>query len=448
MRGWCFILTLSLASAAWADLVHLRDGTTLSGAVKRVGATWVVTDPSGKVTTIPDEQVQGVEKVGNINPEEAGESRLLSLRRSTENLSDIKQIIDRYQKFVEQNSKTRAGQEAAKELAVWQERLDKGLIKVGPRWVTPEEQTSILAKQVGQVDQVRALMRESRMREADAIITQLLIDDPTNISALYLQGVSLFKQEKWPAARKAFDQVRAALPDHAPTLNNLGVLLFRQHQVPGAMTFYNQAMLAAPENKLILGNVAEALNATSKEDHDATPVTKASKTFTEQDTNLQARLNAQGLFRWGSTWVNKDQMAELKKVEAAIQEKLDALSKEYDGIKEKIGDIELTMTANERAIDRINAERTGIDQYGRLVVLPPPDSFYRIQRRQRSSARPPASPSQATGRIQRPRQSHRTIPPCPQILGPPANHRRRRHTPGRAVSASPRHPPSPRADPK
>ncbi len=380
MRGRCFIFAMALSSAALADLVHLRDGSTLSGTVKRTGSGWVITDANGKVITVTDEQVQGVEKVGSTNPEEIADGQLASLRRSVENLSDIRQIIDRYQKFIDKNPKTKAGQTAAAELVVWQERLDKGLVKVGGQWMTTEEQTGILQKQVGQIDQVRALMRESRMREADALITQLLTDDPTNISAIYLQGLSQFKQDKWPAARKSFDAVRTAIPDHAPTLNNLGVIMFHQHQLPGAMALYNLAMLAAPENKLILNNVAEAANAIPKEERDAPAVTKAAKTFTEQDNALQARLNAQGWFRWGSTWVNKEQMAELKKAEAAIQEKLEALGKDYDAIKERIGDIELTISANNRAIDRINADRTGIDQNGRLVVLPPPDSFYRIQR--------------------------------------------------------------------
>ena len=51
MRVWLLIFSLICAgSAALADVVHLADGTTLQGDVKRSGEGWAVTADDGTYT--------------------------------------------------------------------------------------------------------------------------------------------------------------------------------------------------------------------------------------------------------------------------------------------------------------------------------------------------------------------------------------------------------------
>src|ERR1700722_3363485 len=106
----CCVLLLSIAAGAQlaaADIVHLTDGTQVEGTLKRVGDGWVVTTATGAKITIAAEQVESIEvsRATSTTPA-AGADRLQSLRGVVDNMSDIHQIIDRYQKFIQQNKDT------------------------------------------------------------------------------------------------------------------------------------------------------------------------------------------------------------------------------------------------------------------------------------------------------------------------------------------------------
>src|SRR3954465_11873804 len=92
------IITPTTTSLALArDTVVLKDGTRIVGDVKKIEGGWRITTPDGKTIDVTTANVKTIE-VGNSAQKgtpEAAMSALLSLRRSTENLPDIKQIIDR-----------------------------------------------------------------------------------------------------------------------------------------------------------------------------------------------------------------------------------------------------------------------------------------------------------------------------------------------------------------
>ena len=69
--------------------------------------------------------------------------RLASLRRSVENVTDVKSIIERYMRFIDQNKESPIAKEAEHDLATWRERLDKGMVKVGSRGSDPDQKKLI-----------------------------------------------------------------------------------------------------------------------------------------------------------------------------------------------------------------------------------------------------------------------------------------------------------------
>ena len=89
-----------------------------------------------------------------------------------------------------------AAAEAQKELLVWKDRQAKKMVRAGSQWVTAEEQTALLEKSVAAVDQARALMKAGRMREAAAVVDQILAVDPKSPSGFYLRGVLAYKQDQ------------------------------------------------------------------------------------------------------------------------------------------------------------------------------------------------------------------------------------------------------------
>src|SRR5438093_1172427 len=97
------ILMFLLASVARADVVHLKDGRQLQGEVKRSGDGWIVIGAGGIETFVSSASVASIEAVRSQGSADSAISGLQSLRRSVENMNDLKQIIARYKSFVDAN---------------------------------------------------------------------------------------------------------------------------------------------------------------------------------------------------------------------------------------------------------------------------------------------------------------------------------------------------------
>ena len=375
--GVCLIFT---ALAAQAEIVHLNNGSTQEGFVKRNGDGYDVTDSTGKLIHIAAEDVQRIEIGSKINGVVETESRLQSLRRSVENIADLKAIIERYVRFIEQNKDSPIAKEADLDLAAWRERQEKGMIKVGPRWVTPEQRDELKEKGLVVAGAARELLRQGRMKDAEPILQQALDEDPANAAAAYLHGLLQYRQEKLPDARKSFEASDAAFAEHGPTLNNLAIVHWRQNQVLPALTCYVRAMIAAPNNRDILNNVAEALHALSAAQRATPAAKKATRLFAAQDLQLQQQLSEKGLYRWGSTWVDKARFDKLQAIEKEIQKQLDQLSADFDAIKKKIAGIEADIDTNARRMKSLVDTSYTRDSNGNLIQLPLPRRYYDLER--------------------------------------------------------------------
>lgn len=381
MKRLSLFITLLLVPVAMADVVHLKDGSKVEGDVKKRPDGYVVITREGKYFRLKPDDVKSIELSTPVKVDDkVAAERLASLRRSVEYVPDVHQIIERYQRYIEQNLGSPSEKEARLDLAVWQDRVDRGLVKVGSKWLTQEEKAAVQEKVIGVADSARKLLREGRLNDAEKTLDQALTEDPQNVAALYLRGLLQYRQEQIQPARKTFETVNALLPNHAPTLNNLGVILFRQNQLPGALNFYDQAMLAAPQEKLVLNNVAEALYAMPQEQQLAAAVQKAGRHFTEQDTDLARKLAEQGLHRWGATWVTAQQLEQLEAAEREVRDKLDQLSADFDATKVRIANIDRDIEANERAMRRLEATSYVRDAYGNIYQTVLPSSYEELHR--------------------------------------------------------------------
>ena len=391
--------------ASRADVIYLKDGTKVEGEiVRRTDAGWVIKSADGKVTTVDISKVRSFDaKRGSTRPSAAGPGtaagpgaaaggggnnagdegsrRLVSLRRSVEGQTDIPKVLARYRKFVEQHVGTPVADEAAKDIKVWEERLAKGMVKVGGKWVDKAEHEALVARGIEQAIDARRLLLQGRVKDATAAIDSALAEDPRNAAALYLRGVALFRQQQTGPARKAFDAVLQLVPEHGPSLNNVAVILWSNKQLPGAINFYGQAMNASPGTRSVLDNVAEALNGLPESQRDNAATEKIVLMFNAQDMALQARMKKRGLFRWGSTWVGSEELEELEAQEGANEDKLDALEDEYQQVKERVAQIDQDITDTERSIRRIEASSYGRDRNtGRATRFSYPRLYYDLKR--------------------------------------------------------------------
>ena len=365
-----------LAAPARGDVVRLNDGSTVEGIVKRNGDGYDVTDAAGKLSHIPSENVRGIELTAKAAGAGEAESRLGSLRRSVENISDFKVIFERYARFIEQNKDTPIAKEAEKDVSIWHDRVNRAMVKVGTKWVTPDERAAMQEKGMMAADEARQLLKQGRMKDAEPVLNQAIEEDPTNVGALYLRGWLLYNQEQLQASRKAFEAAQAILKDHAPTLNNLAVVVWRLNSQVQALGLYDQAMLASPLNREVLDNVSEALEALPVKQRQAVLVQKAARHFAEQDTLLQQQMAQRGWYRWGSTWVDRTQLEQLKVADAELQKKLAALSDEFDATRKKVQRIDDDIDDNLRRMRVLETTSYARDTQGNYVRLPLPSRYY------------------------------------------------------------------------
>ena len=380
MKFAAVLVVACTAVPTLADIVHLKDGTSLDGEIKRTPDGYVVTSADGRVIPVPAENVQSLELKKTVAGAETAEQRLGSLRRSVANLTDAGQILQRFKAFIAQNPNTPAAQEAQKDVETWKERADKGLTRVGEQWVTPEQLAELRAKAQDAAEDLRPMVKAGKVNEAMPILEKALAASPQNPSLLYLKGLLLFRQNQTPEARKAFEGVVAQAPDNAAAHNDLGVILWRQRAQMPALVEYDKAMVADPQNQTILDNVAEALNALAPEHRKNAVTRKIVDRFNEQDAALQRTMAEKGLYRWGSDWLPEKEFNKIQKAEQDIKDKQTKFQKDITDAQARILQINRSITDDTNVMNAIRQDSFQQDANGRVYQLPLPQRYYDLQR--------------------------------------------------------------------
>ena len=105
-------------------------------------------------------------------------------------------------------------------------------------------------------------------------------------------------------------------------------------------------------------------------------VQKATRHFTEQDTALQQQMAQLGWYRWGSTWVDRTQLAQLKAAEDQVQKKLEALNTDFQTTTKKIKSIDDDIDDNTRRMRTIENSSYTRDAQEITFRLPLPARYY------------------------------------------------------------------------
>ena len=372
-------VALSLPARVSADVVVLSDGTRIEGDLERSDGGYNVTTPAGKTFKLSTSQIKSLEVKPATSNDDA-KKRLESLRKSAENMTDLKLIVTRYNEYLTRFAGTDAADDALADLKVWEERQAKHMTKAAGKWVTPEELGVIQAEAQDSARQARDLIARGKLREAGPLIDLALQQDAKNPSAIYLRGIVHFRQDQLGAARKAFDTVAQLVADHGPTLNNLAVVLWRQEQYPAAIKYYDAAMLASASDDRILSNVAEALNALPKELRESAQTKKLVAHFQEREEPLRRKMEKRGLYRWGATWVTDEQLDRLQEAEREIEGKIKDLETQFEAAEDKIKRIDDDIAETQRSLRRIEATSYTRDSQGRMVRVAYPRIYYDLQR--------------------------------------------------------------------
>ncbi len=370
------IAALTCCAVAAGGVLQLRDGERVEGDLRRSTTGWEVTQADGTVRIIPESEVVSIQASGSAaDASGSANARLASLRRAVENLSDINQILERYQQAMKQLSGTPAEAEAQADIEKWKSYQQKGMVKVGGRWLTPDEIAEIEETNLQRVEQAKGLLKQSRLKDAAALVDAVLKDDPENVAGLYLKGLIAYRQDQIPAARRAFEQAAEVLPSHGATLNNLAVVQWRQGATGIAMANFQRAMTAMPLNTVIHDNVAEVLHSLGTDARETQQLRRLQAQFQQDEPRLQANLRESGWYRWGGTWVTQDQLQELRAQEERIKSELDRLAVDFDRTKREVERIDDLIRRNNDLMSQLSAGAWVRDAQGRLVRVPVPNRY-------------------------------------------------------------------------
>lgn len=387
MRLPGLFIVVALAAAGMvapglADIVHLTDGTQVEGEVRKVPGGFSITQADGTVTTVPSERVRLIDvRGGRAADPSDGQSLLTAVRRLADTSADVDLIIGRYKQFLTTFSQSPLAPEAAEELKTWEVRKQQGMVKMGDAWVPADEVQQIREQAIALARQAATALRESRFRDADALIAQSLRTDPTCPAALYLQGILAGRQNQWPAARRHFESAAAALPGDAAILNNLAVAHAQMKQTGAAIRVYAEALDVAPGERLILDNVAEFLNTQTPADIQRNFLAQRLVTqFNAADLKLQEKMGPLGMFRWGATWVSRQQLDELRTAEQRINAQLAELKGRLESLRAQDAGLAEEIEFKEQRLKSMENATWVRDTQGRWYRLRLPDAYDEIQR--------------------------------------------------------------------
>lgn len=376
MKRWLALLLACLASPALGDVVHLNNGTTLEGQVRRTRDGYIITDASGKVTTITSTDVTSIELKKPAPGRDAAAEQLESLRRSLERVADPAVAVQRYAKFISEHPGSPAAAQAGQEMGQWQERADKGLRRVGKRWGTKDELVRILSEVDQAAGQAAGLIGAGKTSAASDILQKALVLAPEDPMLLYLKGLVLFQQDRLVPARQAFEGVAKELPDHAPTHNNLAVILWKTRALIPALAEYDKALSADPGNRTILDNVAEALHALPETYRKNQITKKLVSRFDDLDAEMQKKMAKQGLYRLGSQWVPADDFKSFHATQANARERMDSYKNDSLTLQTRLMQIDRTIDDDMHLMNSILQEQTQVVRsydYDSLTGAPTPN---------------------------------------------------------------------------
>lgn len=374
-----FLLIALIPAFVQAGIIVTSRGERIEGELKKTPTGWQVMLADGKVREIPASEVRAIE-LGTSSGASTPLQRLDSLRRSVEALEDIPTIIERYRRFIEQIKDPAVMQAALNDLRVWQDRLDQGMVKVGKRWMTPQQRRELQIDLLQRIDTARQQIKTRDLVSALKTIESIQSDDPENPSAAYLLGVIFQQQGKWTDSETQFQRVLKSISRHAPSLHNLAVLNARQKQWAGACSMMEQALANEPGIQTLIDAAAELLEMIPEDQKKASWAQKLLKRFTEQDQTLQKVMSDRQMFRWGSRWIDQATRNQLVEAEQKIKQRLDELQGDFDLTRNRIERIDFEISQNEQTLRQIEARSYIRNPDGSYVRVPYPPSYYDIQR--------------------------------------------------------------------
>ncbi|HEY4330490.1 MAG TPA: tetratricopeptide repeat protein, partial [Phycisphaerae bacterium] len=232
--------------------------------------------------------------------------------------------------------------EAKSNVDVYTKISESDGVKFRGRWM-PRAQVDVTIKQWTEAAKPATdLYKAGRMKDALDAVKAVLDKDSQNPDALTVGGLAAYRAANMVQARTYFTSLAASDPGNVLAENNLGVISTLQKAAAEGLLHYAKALQIAPDNRLVLDNIAEAINSylAGNGDKNATPYKALLRQAQAAESKLEDVMAKQGFYRWGSTWVTKEQRDKLKANSDGIKEQMMKLDSQYGAIRNSLAGLE------------------------------------------------------------------------------------------------------------
>lgn len=147
----------------------------------------------------------------------------------------------------------------------WQDRLDQGLVRLGTKWCTVEEQQAAAHDSQELVETAVGLIRVNDIDGARVNLEKASSVDPNSYLADYLLGLHFALHNDAEEARGHFKKVLTRSPRNTGAMNNLAVSEVKNGNVSAAIGHWELAAELAPTNKEIMHNVGRVVSENGKQ---------------------------------------------------------------------------------------------------------------------------------------------------------------------------------------
>ncbi len=140
-------------------------------------------------------------------------------------------------------------------LVEWQARADAGLIRVGKKWITPDEEKQLAKEADALVEQAMLLLKTKAYKQADDKLSAASKLYPDHLPSVFLLALGALLNDNFPNAEKQFSEMLKRAPGNVAILNNLAVAEAMNGRVDKAITHLEKAATLKPDHPCTVQNM-------------------------------------------------------------------------------------------------------------------------------------------------------------------------------------------------
>jgi hypothetical protein len=211
-------------------------------------------EPTLPEIALPVSEPYGERQDANKERPDATDAQLVEFIASVEFERTADRGVSRVSQFIDQY---RLSQKQALQIGDVKRRFDdrqkKGLVRLGTRWVTPEEQQKAQSEARSLIQQAYALTDLGSLKAAEELLSKASSVDGNNIEASLVLGmlnaIVYLPDASAKLAETSFETALKRSPDHLGALNNAAVVEIRQKRYSQAIDHLERAAEVAPRGE-------------------------------------------------------------------------------------------------------------------------------------------------------------------------------------------------------